>query len=346
MRTFLAAGSALCLTLLLAATPARAALTASELTLDEAVLNQFNVVTTGDYSTSNDTEGRMAIGGNLTGSLNNVCFNGCSGNTTPVGGTTYGTLNVWGSVNANVTMGGGSAYIKGSRSGSLNLNGGSTLQSSFPFASPMPFATPLTDLASSIAADAQSDTGTVAAGALVQNATPQITATKAAGTYGGKNYGFITISLANLATYVNFGGIVTSGFTSGVDAVFVVVTGAPGATSATLPGMNATNGDPNVIWDFVDATSLTFSGSWYGDILAPDATVTNKGDLNGTVFAQSINQLSEIHNYNLPTDILSGLPTTTVSQSSPVVEPSTLAVLFVGIFGLAFARRKAAHAAA
>ncbi len=344
MRSLLAAGSALCLSVLLAAAPAKAALTASELALDEAVLNQFNVVTSGDYNADNETEGRIAVGGNLTGSLTDSCFNGCAGNTTSSAlGAAYGSLNVWGNVSGSVTSGGGNVYVQGSHTGvSFTLNGGSALQSSFPFASPMPFATPLADLANSIAADAHADTGTVAAGAYVQNNPSQITATKAAGTYGGKNYGFITISLANLASYSNFEGIVTSG----LDEVFVVVTGAPGATSATLPGMNSNNGDTNVIWDFVDATSLTFNGSWYGDILAPDATITNDGDLNGTVFAQSINQQSEIHDYNLPTDILSGLPTTTVSQSSAVVEPSTLAVLFVGIFGLAFARRKIVRAAA
>ena len=74
------------------------------------------------------------------------------------------------------------------------------------------------------------------------------------------------------------------------------------------------------------------------------------GNLTGTVIANSIIQGGEIHQdtggYFLPTGTLSGLPTTTVSQSSPVVEPSTLAVLFVGIFGLAFARRKIVRAAA
>ena len=385
MRSLLAAGSALCLSLLLAATPARAALTASELALDEGVFNQFNVVTFGDYTANNETEGRVAVGGNFSGGDHNICFNGCSGDTAPIGGVTYGALNVWGNVSGGANSGSSGAdfYIQGNNAGgstlqmqgdggvniagtnngtissprfintgassagnTSNLNGAPVNTSqptttTFPFATTIPFRSALNDLASSIALDAAATTPQTL-GANGNNTL--VTATAASGNYNGKRYGFVTTTMADLASQQNFQGINTNG----LDAVFVVVTGT---STDGLPNMNSNYNEMNVIWDFVDATTLNFAGSWYGQILAPDATVSNpSGVLTGTVIANSIIQGGEIHQetggYILPTGALSGLPTTTVSQNSPVVEPSTLAVLFVGVFGLAFARRKAARATA
>jgi choice-of-anchor A domain-containing protein len=383
MRSFLAAGSALCLTLLLAATPARAALTASELALDEGVLNQFNVVTFGDYTAGNETEGRVAVGGNFYGSGHNVCFNGCSGNTSSIGGYNYGALNVWGNVSGGVNDQGSGAnfYIHGSNAAGSTIemshdggvgivgtnsgmisdptfvttsassagttqNAGSVTVSqpastAFPLPASLPFQSALNDLASSIAMDAAATTSQTL-GANGNNTV--VTATAAPGSYNGKHYGFVTTTMADLASQQNFGGINTNG----LDAVFVVVTGT---STSGLPNLNNNYNETNVIWDFVDATTLNFAGSWYGQILAPEASVSNpSGVLTGAVIAKSITQGGEIHqetgSYFLPSGALSGLPTTTVSQSSPVVEPSALAVLFVGIFGLAFARRKAARVAA
>jgi choice-of-anchor A domain-containing protein len=377
-------GSGLCLALLLAATPASAALTASELALDEAVINQFNVVTFGDYTTHSETEGRIAVGGNLYGSSNtNVCFNGCAGNTTDSAlGATYGSLDVWGNVSGGAKSGGGDFYIRGDNNAdsTLNMNyhggvniagsnngsvesanflntgasGAGTTQNfrnnapiatgqptttTFPFAATMPFQGALTDLATSIAADAAATT-TQSLAPSGNNAV--VTAVAAPGNYDGKTYGFVTTTVADLASQGNL-----DINTNGLDAVFVVVTG----TSGTLPTMNFNEAD--VIWDFVDATSLTFNGQWSGQILAPDATVTVNGDLNGSIVADEIVQNAEIHQFSnggdvLPTSTLSGLPTETTNGDQPgtsVPEPPALALLLVGIAGLAVLRRRTAQPA-
>jgi choice-of-anchor A domain-containing protein len=385
MNATLAAGALLGLALLLPAAPASAALSASDLALDGPVLNQFNAIAFGDYTAGNETEGRIAVGGNFAGGGHNICFNGCGGDTTATAlGATYGSLTVWGNVTGlGAASGGGDFFIQGGNAAgstlNMNYNGGVSLagqnsgtiqgatfvrtsaanagntqnlrpatpintgvptSTSFPFAATMPFEGALRDLATGIATDAAATTAQTL-GAYVQNGPTQITATAAPGSYGGKRYGFITTTAADLASYQNFFGVNTNG----LDAVFVVVTGQPGAA---LPTLNSNNNETNVIWDFVDATTLTFSGSWYGQILAPNATVTNNGDLNGAVIAEAIDQKAEIHQYTLSADALGGLPVTSSisgqSGSSAVPEPSTVTVLAVGVLGIGLLRRQARRA--
>ena len=379
MRAPLVIGLALGATLL--ASPAFAGLTAAELALDSAVFGQFGAVTFGTYTANNESEGRIAVGGNFIGGGHNICFNGCSGDTTdPTLGATYGALNVWGNVTGAGANPAGDAFIQGSNaSGSmLNMNyaGGTaivganagTIQSAnfittsaasagttqnlrngvpittnvpagtvFPFRSTLPFQTALTDLSASLKADAQGTTAQVL-GAYVQNGATGLTATAAPGSYGGKKYGFVTTTMADLASYQNFSGITATG----LDAVFVIVSGT---SSAALPNLNTVGN--NLIWDFVDATTISFAGQWYGQILAPNATVSNpSGDLNGTVIAQNVVQSNEYHygSYILPTNSLSGLPvvpTSSGSGSTPIDEPSAFAVLAAGAGLLAAARRRA-----
>ena len=360
------------------AVPARAGLTAAELAQDNAVLNEFNAVVFGNYQMGNEDEGRVAVGGNLAGGSHNICFNGCSGSTTDSAlGGTYGALTVWGNVSGGANPI-GNAAIQGSieAGATLNFNGngglgivgsnGGTVQGAtfvdtsqssagtvqnapsgattglnmpagvvFPYAGAMPFAAPLTDLATSLQADAAA-TNAQTLGAYVQNGPTGITAAAANGNYNGMHYGFITTTMADLAGYQNFSGVNTNG----LDAVFVIVTGQ--STSA-LPNLNPTYNETNVVWDFVDATTVGFAGGWYGQILAPYASVSNpSGNLTGAVVAAALTQSNELHqqNYLFPGNDLSGLPVTPTTQGdgTPVPEPTAGALLAAGLAGLALAR--------
>ena len=82
-----------------------ASFTAAELSYDNAILSQFNLVSLGNYSTSADVQGRAVVNGNATvsGTLN-VCTTNCAGNvntaTKPVdpAATAYGALTVFGNL--------------------------------------------------------------------------------------------------------------------------------------------------------------------------------------------------------------------------------------------------------
>lgn len=121
--------------------PAQAAtFGASELSYDNAVLTQFNLVNLRNFNTSNETEGRILVGGNATvNGSTNVCFNGgCGGNTTfgASSGTAagavaasasnrgYGALTVFGNVIGGYSvMNGGDIDVGGTSNGTYNLNG-------------------------------------------------------------------------------------------------------------------------------------------------------------------------------------------------------------------------------
>ncbi len=152
----------------------------------------------------------------------------------------------------------------------------------------------------------------------------------------GKNYGVVTTTLANLvAEGTSFAGV-KNGTTDA--ATFVIVTG--NAANAVLPTLNYT--DSKVIYDFVNATSLVANSLFNGSILAPLATITQGtgGILNGSIVVASITQTNELHQGNLFTGDLSGLINTTYPGTrSQVPEPASIALLAVGLAGLATLRR-------
>ena len=150
-------------------------------------------------------------------------------------------------------------------------------------------------------------------------------------TANGKTYGVVTTSLANfVAQGSSFTGV-TNG--TGNAATFVIISGSGG----TLPTI--TSSDPKVIYDFVNATSLTIASTFNGTILAPFANlVQTGGTINGTVVVASITQSSLISNTNAFTGDLTGL--NLFNYSARVPEPASLAIIGVGVAAAALARRR------
>jgi choice-of-anchor A domain-containing protein len=107
----------------------------------------------------------------------------------------------------------------------------------------------------------------------------------------------------------------------------------------------------SVIWNFVDATSITIGKDMYGSLLAPKATVTtiNGANLNGSVVAAIFNQGGEVH---LGTFDDSNAPKLALAIAPMVAapEPATWATMLVGfgaVGGTMRRRRRAAgHAQA
>ncbi len=157
-------------------------------------------------------------------------------------------------------------------------------------------------------------------------------------TYNGKSYGVVTTTLANLAQNSNTAGAVTfSGVQNGAGnaATFVIVTGD--GANYMLPTLNLAN-TQNVIYEFVDATTLKFGGIWTGSVLAPLATITQQnGTLNGSIVVAAFNQTKELLSSDSFTGDLTGL---TGVQFSAVPEPASLALLGIGAAAVAFVRRR------
>jgi choice-of-anchor A domain-containing protein len=129
--------------------------------------------------------------------------------------------------------------------------------------------------------------------------------------------------------------------------VVINVTGTSGTTTGASINVNGggANGDSTtadskkVLFNFFQATSLTFGGSVIGSVLAPYATVTGLSrQLDGQLIAGNYTGSTEFH------DLLfngTNLPNPQTSTSNPTPEPGTLVMFAIGLSLVAMTRLKA-----
>jgi len=82
----------------------------------------------------------------------------------------------------------------------------------------------------------------------------------------------------------------------------------------------------NVLWNFADAITLNFGDSWYGSILALNATINTGSNLNGAIAAKSYVGNGEIHDYHW-----SYTPPQPPIPPVKVPEPSALLLSLLGL---------------
>ncbi|WP_419814159.1 collagen-binding domain-containing protein [Glacieibacterium sp.] len=94
-----------------------------------------------------------------------------------------------------------------------------------------------------------------------------------------------------------------------------------------VSGANSTH-NQQIIWNFTDASTVNLNRAVFGSILAPTATVTNNGPVNGSVVAKIFNQSGEVHlgTYARDIEFIS-------ADDSVVPEPAIWLQLITG-FGL------------
>lgn len=280
-----------------------------------SIASEYNIYVLGNMTQWNvDSEGRVAVGGNATltnyGVGSKFSSNPSSaGNALVVGG--------------NLSYSGGEVHYG-------NLAYGGTLSGNFGI-----------------------PRGTVTHGSVMDFATGNNYLTNASSYWGGLSSNGTTTNQwgglqlvgtdATLNVFTLEGAALASSWGVTIDApagstVLVNVTG----DSATMQNMGLNfrdlNGDgsgtvvrENVIYNFVNATSLSLSGiSVQGSILAPKATVNfNNGNIEGQLIAGTLTGTGEAHNYlfqgNLPNPM-------------PIPEPSS--ALLVGLAGGMLALRR------
>ena len=278
----------------------------------EQILCRFNAVILGDFTSGHDVEGRLVVGGDLTG--------GATFYNQPRGGSIagYGAVNVRGDVapgTYNVDNG-GSVVVGGSNAGHFNLNGGGTLSTGTANVTLSDFVTPLSALVGKLTALATNSTVLAAdPNNVAFNAVPD-----ASGLAVFSTTTAVLESARNLVVNLN-----------GADTVVVNVSGTRFNDTANFNAGFDVN--TRVIWNFFEATSLHF-GFWHGSVLAMNAAVSNFTPIEGTLVAASFNGGGELHDYGFR----GRLP----SDPVPVPEPGTLGLMAMGLAGLAVARRRRA----
>lgn len=135
--------------------------------------------------------------------------------------------------------------------------------------------------------------------------------------------------LANINWGIDFGNALN---------VVINVSGTSfNAGNAHVNGFQNSSG--KVLWNFADATTLNFGDSWYGSILALNATISTNANLNGAIAAKSYVGNGEIHNYQW-----NYVPPQPPEPPKPPVkkvpEPSALLLSLLGLGLLLVARAR------
>lgn len=324
------------------AAPASAALVGQSISTGIAALQEWNVVSFNNFSSSNHVDGRIFVGGNFTSGNMNV-----NGNNTPA--STYGTaaVTVVGNANlqgANINLQGG-VDVGGNVSGFFNLNG-----------------TPKTvDYGGTSTATANNTTFTDLGQPFTDTLNSQKTDIIAS----------LTSLSSNLAALANTGGVVVGG-DSNNQSITVSGSGlkvlnwseamfegtANQALNITLPNdatlvinvagtdidmnrnFNRFTNDNRVLFNFYQATTLDLNRQFSGSVLGVFADITggNSGNIDGNVIGKSVlqNANGEIHNNYFQGDLSS------VGGSQPVVapEPATWGMMILGFGLVGFAMRR------
>ncbi|MBW8812173.1 MAG: choice-of-anchor A family protein [Caulobacterales bacterium] len=275
----------------------------------------------------------LAVGGNLTSGANMNAGPGGTG-TVKVGGSISG-----GTVNANNTA----VYVNGDVAnvnahdvyygGALgaNVNGvkhaGDTSQATLGAdlaAQAAAYATDFADLSAYL--DGLTPSGPLSSLLTYSGQTAKFNA--------GAGTGVAVFDIADLAAAL--AGMSNIQFTlpTTYDLVVINVTSPSFTMSGGVNFNGPTNLGQKVIWNFVNATTLNLGSSFFGSVLAPNATLTNGNFIEGSVVAKSVNQNGEIHMNNL-TGGLGPIAT-------PTPEPAAWALMILGFgaAGAALRRRR------
>jgi len=249
-------------------------------------LGKYSVITSGDLISSRDIEGRTLVGGNLT-SPNSSNFGIHMSGSTPA---SENTLIVMGDIlnGGPINLQRGSVAVGGTANNRIiNYNGGGSLVKNTTDYSNV--FTSL-NLASSVLADSMANSIVLFPGGQPTGLT--FNATANADGLAIFNFEGSDLFSNNAIQSINFSP-------NGADSIVFNV----GGTSINWTGSSNMVGNftntgwrGNIVWNFYEATSIDFgSHNMMGQVLAPFATVSSSNNIDGSIYAKSLNSNGEVH---------------------------------------------------
>lgn len=298
-------------------------LTSSQVSATSANVGTYNLILKGELTSNSDIEGRIFVGG-IKNSTNLDVGSRLNADPTvdavTVVGDITGTRTVR-TLNGNIVYGGdiGSTALTASNSASTISNPTqSSLETSFD------------TLWSTVEADSAyfrslDETG------ILNASTPT-------GNNGMKfeNDNSLALNVFNIDTtnLVSNGGFDFDATPRVPVVINVSGTGTINITSKAQGNMATATAATNIIWNFFEADVISFSnGTWYGSVLAPNATINSRGgNIEGGVAALSLDINGELHN-----SLYTYTPPTPPSEV-----PAPAGLTIIGLALLLMIRRKLA----
>lgn len=283
----------------------------------------FNMFVFGNATTAGGhTDGAVAVGGNWTGSHDSMQHNHLInvGPASNVGMYVRGSANLNGSVNNAAN-----AYIGGSHTGTLNMNGGTKFTSS-PNVLPTVFSQQLAYSTNQSNAIAALGGATNMASLIGDPNNANINVASLASVAGMPNTKLIRMNASLLAAFpnlqLNFNNM-------GTNTVIVDVVG--GGLIDWKWKMNATAFN-RLLWNFNSASTLRIGQDQFrGSILAPMVHLDQERNIEGNIIVGSWNLDGSVENHFGNQFKFNG--------EAPVPEPATLAALGFGVAAMLRKRR-------
>jgi choice-of-anchor A domain-containing protein len=330
---------ALSTTALLAAAPVFAA----SLTVED-MLTTYNGVSIGDFYSTQEVEGRLVVGGNLTGSTIQTAFVAQNPVNPVQNVVVYGDVSLQSlSGNGEIVIGGNAktgiekngatlkTFVGGTFSGLDNfgtvtagLAGQPSFEAKFPdidFSGLASYSAYLATLTGAVWSTPDfNNKALISAPNAVQSEGVDWIASK------------VTVLFTTLAN-LSGGGLSVQGLDSD-ETIIVNVSGTSGSWGLNGLG-GAKNNAKNILWNFYEATDISVNSALIGSVLAPNAKMSGfSGSTEGSVIAKSIFlNNGELHSQPFAGD-LPEPPTV-----APIPLPAGLPLLLAALGGLALVRR-------
>lgn len=301
------------------------------------LLNDYNIITLGDFSSNSEVEGRTFVGGNIIGgSSHNFGIHLSSpyiGPTLQVagqinGGASSGPLSVQGGLQVGLNN---SVNWNSKRVNNRKINNSNSI-----------VKTDLSTIKASYAAELTADSSTFKnmisnSNVIIPSGQPGPYKFNVDQSLGVNDYGVFDITQWGI--FGNSKVQQIEMLANNVSSLAGIVINVGGlnvnwSNSGNMVGnvFNSLAGREKILWNFYEAQTIQLNAhNFMGSILAPYATVTAANPIEGSLGVFSLLTTSEVH---LPNSIIE------VPETISVPEPNTINLIMVILFLLAYSRFK------